>query len=53
MKTSGKAVVEYDPLSEEYYLVSEMFEQMGWKEGDTIQYTINEDGSFTIKKIEE
>lgn len=52
MKTSGRAVVEYDPKADEYYIVSELFEQLGWCEGDSIQWTVNEDGTFTIKKIE-
>jgi antitoxin component of MazEF toxin-antitoxin module len=30
-----------------------VMEEVGWKEGDTIKWTDNNDGSFTLKKTEE
>jgi len=34
-------------------LSDEIFENLGWKIGDTIQWIDNKDGSWTMKKIEE
>jgi len=34
-------------------LSDEIFEGLGWKIGDTIQWIDNKDGSWTMKKIEE
>jgi bifunctional DNA-binding transcriptional regulator/antitoxin component of YhaV-PrlF toxin-antitoxin module len=31
----------------------ELMEQMGWKEGDTLEFRENPDGSFYITKIKE
>ena len=31
----------------------DMLEQMGWKEGDTIEWTDNSDGSWTLNKKEQ
>jgi bifunctional DNA-binding transcriptional regulator/antitoxin component of YhaV-PrlF toxin-antitoxin module len=42
--------IEYDPLADEHYIVWDGFDKMGWKEGDTITWIDNEDGSFTLKK---
>ena len=41
---SGDAVIELTP---------EMLERFGWKEGDELVWTDNEDGTFTLNKIEE
>ena len=49
---SDTVEVKYDPISEEHYIEWDGFEQMGWSEGDTIIWTENEDGSFTLKKDE-
>lgn len=48
---SGRALVEYNEDDDEYYLVSEVFEQLGWETGDIIQWNINEDGTIVIKKV--
>jgi hypothetical protein len=42
--------VEYDPFADEHYIVWEGFEKLQWKEGDTITWVANEDGSFTLMK---
>ena len=44
--------VNYDPISEEYYIAWEGFEGAGFKPGDTVIWQDNEDGSFTLKKEE-
>lgn len=43
-----KVTVQYDEEGDFYYLESEIFEQMGWKPGDNIRWTLNSDGSFTL-----
>lgn len=47
---SDTVKVEYDPFADEHYIVWDGFDKMGWKEGDTITWIRNEDGSFTLKK---
>lgn len=44
--------VEVDGASDEYYLQlpNDLLNTLGWKEGDTLEYTDNGDGSFTLKK---
>ncbi len=44
--------VEVDGPSGEYYVTfpEDMLDQLGWEEGDTLEYNDNKDGSFTIKK---
>ncbi len=32
-------------------LTDELLEATGWKEGDEIEFTDNEDGSFTLTKV--
>lgn len=49
---SDTVEVKYDPISEEYYITWEGFDEMGWNPGDTIIWEDNEDGSFTLKKEE-
>jgi hypothetical protein len=44
--------VKYDPISEEYYIAWEGFEEAGFKEGDNIVWVDNGDGSFILKKEE-
>lgn len=41
---SGDAIIQFP---------DEVMEQVGWKEGDTIQWVDNGDGSFTLKKEQE
>lgn len=31
----------------------ELWDLLGWKEGDTVEFTDNEDGSFLLSKVEE
>lgn len=45
---SDTVKVQYDPVSEEHYIEWDGFEKMGWKPGDTIIWTDNEDGSYTL-----
>lgn len=49
---SDTVEVKYDPVSEEYYIAWDGFEELGWKEGDNITWVDNEDGSFSLKKEE-
>ena len=44
--------VQYDPISEEYYIAWDGFKDVGFEPGDTIIWEDNEDGSFTLKKEE-
>lgn len=37
----------------EYYLVTDMLEQLGWKEDDVLEWYHNEDGTFTLRKVVE
>ena len=46
-------VIQHDAASDEYYIVSDMFERVGWKPGDTIIWTELEDGSWSLSRIEE
>lgn len=36
----------------EYYLVTGFPELLGWKEGDELEWVGNQDGTFTLKKVE-
>lgn len=42
-------------VNEEGVLIfpDELWDLLGWKEGDTVQFTDNEDGSFLLSKVEE
>lgn len=44
--------VEIDGASGEYYLQlpDDLLDTLGWKEGDTLEYIDNGDGSFSVKK---
>lgn len=46
------AVVKYNEEEDFYYLESDVFEQVGWKPGDDITWTIDDDGWITLKKEE-
>lgn len=50
--TKGMAKVEYDSDSDEYVLLfpDDVIESVGWQIGDTLEWTENGDGSFTITK---
>lgn len=45
--------VEVDGASGEYYvqLPDDLLNQLNWKEGDTLEYKNNKDGTFSIKKV--
>ena len=47
---SDTVEVQYDPVSGEHYIQWDGINELGWKEGDTIIWTDNEDGSFTLTK---
>lgn len=53
MKT-WTAIVEYDELTGDHILPlgDEVCDELGWKEGDTLNWQPNDDGSFTITKVE-
>ncbi len=36
----------------EYYIISDVINQMGWDEDTILEWFDNEDGSYTIKKVE-
>jgi hypothetical protein len=44
--------VDKDPQSGDLYLqfTDELMEEMGWSEGDTLQWTDNEDGTWSLEK---
>jgi bifunctional DNA-binding transcriptional regulator/antitoxin component of YhaV-PrlF toxin-antitoxin module len=48
------ANVKYDEHSENYYIVlpDESVSNLGWNENDSVSWTDNGDGSFTVKKVE-
>lgn len=46
------AVVKYNEEEDFYYLESDVFEQVGWKPGDDITWTIDDDGWITLTKEE-
>ena len=52
---SWTITVEEDPATGELILPfpDDMLEQVGWKEGDTLIWTVNENGSWTLTKKEE
>jgi len=47
--------VEIDSVSGEYYftLPEDLLEQTGWKENDSLHWIDNNDGTFSLKKVEE
>jgi hypothetical protein len=50
IKITTMATVEYDPIEDEYYLVSPELKNAGFKEGDMIEWVDMKDGSFLLKK---
>lgn len=46
--------VEVDGASGEYYLQlpDDLLDKLNWKEGDTLEYISNSDGSFIVKKCD-
>jgi len=52
MKSYTCEVIE-DPYNEGDLLLSfndELMEEMGWGEGDTLMWSINEDGNVTLRR---
>lgn len=47
--------IQEDPETGELFVVfpQRLLQQLGWKEGDTLQWIERPDGSWTIKKAEE
>lgn len=45
-------MVDKDPQSGDLYLqlTDELLEEMGWSEGDTLQWTDNGDGTWSLEK---
>jgi antitoxin component of MazEF toxin-antitoxin module len=52
MIASYTATVQHDPETDELAipLPQELLDQLGWTVGDTLTWTDNKDGSFTISK---
>ena len=51
---SWQANVEEDPETGDFYITfpPELLEEVGWKEGDTVEWTDNKDGSWSLSKKE-
>lgn len=47
--------IKYDEIHDEYYLVlpDQMMEKLGWEIGDTLVWTIHDNGSVGIRKYVE
>jgi hypothetical protein len=52
--TSWTIKVEEDPETGDLILpfTDEILEVMGWKEGDTVKWSNNKDGSWTLRKTD-
>lgn len=52
--TSWTVTVEEDPITKEVILPlpEEMLARVGWNEGDELEWVNNNDGSWTLKKVE-
>lgn len=48
------AYVKRDELTDDYYIEfdDKLMEELQWRPGDTIQWSDNKDGSFTLRKKE-
>jgi AbrB family looped-hinge helix DNA binding protein len=42
-----------DPDNVMMQIPPEIYERMGWKEGDNLKITVDDDGNMTIKRINE
>jgi len=53
MKTNWTITVEEDPETGDLLLPfpDDFLQIQGWKEGDTLEWTDNADGSWTIQKV--
>jgi len=46
--------VIYDELTIQYYIdLSDIVDELGWEEGDIIEWVDNKDGTYTLVKKEE
>lgn len=54
VEESSTLVIQEDPDTGEPFieLPQRLLEQLGWKEGDDLQWVEGTDGSWTIKKVE-
>ena len=54
VEESSTLVIQEDPETGEPFieLPQPLLEQLGWKEGDDLQWVEGTDGSWTIKKVE-
>ena len=54
VEESSTLVIQEDPETGEPFieLPQRLLEQLGWKEGDDLQWVEGTDGSWTIKKVE-
>ena len=49
--TIYQTTIEMDPSGEAYFQIpDELWETLGWEIGDTISWTDNKDGSYTLRK---
>lgn len=46
-------VVKYCNETGDHYITSDIFEELGWQQGDIITWTELEDGSWSLSRIEE
>lgn len=55
MNTTWTITVEQDPETGELILPlpEDMLELQGWKEGDTLEWIDNKDGSWSLQKVNE
>lgn len=54
VEESSTLVIQEDPNTGEPFieLPQRLLEQLGWKEGDDLEWVEGADGSWTIKKVE-
>lgn len=54
VEESSTLVIQEDPESGELYVEfpQRLLEQLGWKEGDDLQWIQGADGTWSIKKVE-
>jgi len=46
-----QTTIEMDPSGEMYFRIpDEMWDELGWEIDDTIDWTDNKDGSYTLRK---
>lgn len=54
VEKSSTLVIQEDPNTGELYVEfpQRLLEQLGWKEGDDLQWVEGPDGAWSIKKVE-